>query len=171
MGWQAGDTLGMFAGFTANLIVDYLHSCSSGPCWSPSWRWQTASLLLPSLALAVLVYAIPESPRLYLRRGNYEGAFEAMCQLRETPLQAARDIFYANAQLQIESDHLLEDRDDNVVNRGEISRMDWQIVRYQLRVATLSSSNRFWRLVSNARTRRALQSACIVMVSQQFCGL
>lgn len=176
MGWQAGDTLGIFAGSTANLIVEKsIYGCNSSgttdSCWETSWRWQTASLLLPSLALAVLIYTVPDSPRLYLRRGRYEEAFAAMCQLRETSLQAARDLFYANAQLQIESDHLLEDRDESIRNRDEISRMDWQIARYQSRVATLSWSRRVRRLLFSPRARRALQSACILMVAQQFAGL
>lgn len=162
MGWQAGDTLGIFLGFTANLIVQYTRY---GPS---SWRWQTASVSLPALCLMVLVWAIPDSPRLYLKRGQYREAFDAMCLLRGTPLQAARDLFYANAQLQLESDKLLKhvDYDDD-----DLQGVDWKIGRYQARVRKIYWWNRVWALVSDKRTRRSLQSGLIVMMSQQLCGL
>ena len=162
MGWQAGDTLGIFFGFTANLIVSHTIYLDS------SWRWQTASVGLPALCLIVLVWTIPDSPRLYLKRGQYRKAFDAMCLLRGTPLQAARDLFYANAQLQVESDHMGCHTDYDV---KDLKGRDPVVGRYQARVGKLKWWDRVWALVVDARTRRSLQSSLIVMISQQLCGL
>ena len=162
MGWQAGDTLGIFLGFSANLIA-----AKATYSWSSSWRWQTASIALPALCLMILIFTIPDSPRLYLRRGQYQKAYQAMCLLRPLPLQAARDLFYANAQLQIESDHLLK----HINVPGDETVLLSELNRYQQRVKRLRWWQRIQALVKNDRTRRALQASLIVMISQQFSGL
>lgn len=162
MGWQAGDALGIFLGFTANLIA-----AKSTSNWRSSWRWQTASIAIPALCLMTLIFAVPDSPRLYLKRGEYKKAYKALCLLRLMPLQAARDLFYANAQLQIESDDLLKHVYVHPDETGLLPELD----RYQQRVKRLSWWQRISALVKNPRTRRALQAALIPMVGQQLCGL
>ena len=164
MGWQAGDTLGIFLGFSANLIAARVI-----PNWKSSWRWQTASISLPAFCLMCLIWTIPDSPRLHLKKGQYRKAYEAMCLLRRTPLQAARDLFYANAQLQVESDNLLDHIDLPVPDTED--KQDLQLERYQLRVRRLRWWQRFRDVFAKARVRRALQASLIVMVGQQFCGL
>lgn len=161
MGWQAGDALGIFLGFTANLVA-----AKATSNWHSSWRWQTASIAIPALCLMVLIFTIPDSPRLYLRRGNYKKAYEALCLLRPMPLQAARDLFYANAQLQIESDHLLK----RVYVPPDETGLPPELDRYQQRVRRLSWWQRLRALGQNDRTRRALSASLILMIAQQFSG-
>lgn len=67
------------------------------------WRWIMASTSVPPLIVMVQVYICPESPRWYMEKGKYDKAFRAMCRLRWTPLQAARDMYYAHKLLEIES--------------------------------------------------------------------
>lgn len=94
MNWQLFDAFGIFLGFTANLIL-------SGTGDS-SWRYQLASTSLPALCLLTLVWTIPESPRWLLKKGRYADAYASLVALRPTPLQAAAELFYAEAQIQAE---------------------------------------------------------------------
>ena len=48
------------------------------------------------------VYLCPESPRWYMMQGKYEAAYNSMCRLRSTRLQAARDLYYIHASLEVE---------------------------------------------------------------------
>ncbi|KAJ4358762.1 uncharacterized protein N0V89_003346 [Didymosphaeria variabile] len=94
MNWQLFDAFGLFLGFTANLIVS-----KSG---DNSWRYEVASAVIPTICLLTLIWTIPESPRWFLKKGRYAEAFRSFCAIRPTPLQAAAELFYANAQLQAE---------------------------------------------------------------------
>lgn len=64
--------------------------------------------LLP-IIVVLYIYTQPESPRWLLRQAhlgktcNYESAFLALCRLRHTKLQAARDLFLINYQLKEEN--------------------------------------------------------------------
>lgn len=66
-------------------------------------------MVLPLFVVAY-VYTLPESPRWLLQRarhGNkkkYEEAFNSICKLRHTKLQAARDLFLINYMLQGEEE-------------------------------------------------------------------
>lgn len=94
MNWQLFDAFGVFLGFTANLVFS-----NAGPS---SWRYQMASSALPTVCLLSLILVIPESPRWLLKQGRLSDAFMALVALRETPLQAAIELFYANVQIQAE---------------------------------------------------------------------
>lgn len=62
-----------------------------------------ASAALPAILCAILVWIIPESPRWYLSKGKVVQAYRSMCKLRFKNVQAARDIFYADALLALEN--------------------------------------------------------------------
>ncbi|KAL8756627.1 MAG: hypothetical protein Q9199_002814 [Rusavskia elegans] len=76
---------------------------------SLNWRLMLASPTILPLVAVAYVYTLPESPRWLLskaRQGktqNFEGAFSALCKLRHTRLQAARDLFLM--------DHLLDNEE------------------------------------------------------------
>jgi len=94
MNWQLFDALGVFFGFTANLIC-----ANIGPL---AWRFQIASAAIPTLCMLSLVWTVPESPRFLLKNGRLGDAYKSLLALRETPLLAARELYYANAQIQAE---------------------------------------------------------------------
>jgi hypothetical protein len=49
------------------------------------------------------VWFCPESPRWLIGKGRYGKAFESLCRLRYTKLQAARDLFMINALIEEEA--------------------------------------------------------------------
>lgn len=67
------------------------------------WRLMLASASLPAMFCAVLVWLIPESPRWHMSKCKYVEAYHSMCRLRFEKVQAARDIFYADALLKAEN--------------------------------------------------------------------
>ena len=98
MNWQLFDAFGIFCGFSANLIA-----YSTG---NIAWKWQIASAAIPAFGLILLILAaVPESPRWLLKKGKRADAFATLCALRQTPLQAATELFYANAQVQMEVEY------------------------------------------------------------------
>ena len=61
-----------------------------------------ASTAIPPLIVMIQVYLCPESPRWYIGRNRYTDAFKSFCRLRASPLQAARDLYYADKQIAVE---------------------------------------------------------------------
>lgn len=84
-----------------------------------------------------------ESPRWYIKKGKYINAYRSLKRLRNTELQAARDLYYIYAQLRMEAS--LVDRQTNYVTR-------------------------FIELFTIPRVRRATLASFTVMIAQQMCG-
>ncbi|KAJ5808285.1 hypothetical protein N7474_009554 [Penicillium riverlandense] len=135
MCWQLWTAFGIFLGFSANLAV-----MNTGAI---SWRLQLGSAFIPAVPLLVGVYFCPESPRWYIRRGEMNKAFKSLCRLRNTPLQAARDLYYIHAQIQIEA----------------------------TMVGNTNYAKRFVELFTIPRVRRATLASFTVMIAQQMCGI
>ena len=55
------------------------------------------------MPLWVGVYFCPESPRWYIKKKQYAKAYASLKRLRNTELQAARDLYYIHAQIEVES--------------------------------------------------------------------
>ena len=128
-------TPGIFLGFCANLAV-----YNTGDI---AWRLQVGSAFIPAVPLVVGVYICPESPRWYIKKGRYKDAFKSLCRLRNTPLQAARDLYYIHAQLLEES---------SIIGRNNYV-------------------TRFIELFTIPRVRRATLASFTVMLAQQMCGI
>lgn len=161
MSWQLFVAAGIASGFLSSLIV-YAVDIKYD-----AWRWQTASIILPLMCLLTITAVCPESPRFLLKQGRYAAAYESLRQLRQTPLQAARDLIYINAQIQVESTLLPN------ISRHDLSCSDSISGQFvlQAKVRKLSYWTRLTQIFLNKRTRRALQAACIVMTAQQLCGI
>ena len=84
-----------------------------------------------------------ESPRWYIKNGQYRKAFRSLKRLRNTELQAARDTYYIFAQLRMEAS--LVSKNSNYVSR-------------------------FIQLFTIPRVRRATLASFTVMIAQQMCG-
>jgi hypothetical protein len=93
--------------------------------------------------LLVLIYFCPESPRWYMKKSRYADAWKSMIKLHHYQLQAARDIYYISAQLEIE---------EKIVGKTNYAR-------------------RFAQLFTIPRVRRANLAAFTVMIAQQMCGI
>ena len=127
--------IGIFLGTAANLAV-----YNTGGI---SWRLQLGSAFIPAVPLAALVYLCPESPRWYIKKKRFQDAFRSLLILRNHPLLAARDLYYINAQIEVESDII-----------GESNYF-----------------KRFGELFTIPRVRRATLASFVVMIAQQMCGI
>lgn len=135
MSWQMWTAFGIFLGFCANLAVYNVGEIA--------WRLQLGSAMIPAIPLLVGVYFCPESPRWYIKKGRFSEAFRSLCRLRNTPLQAARDLYYIHAQIQEEAD---------IIGRSNYI-------------------TRFIELFTIPRVRRATGASFTVMLAQQMCGI
>lgn len=136
MCWQMWTAFGIFLGTCANLAVKDTGSIS--------WRLQLGSAFLPAVPLWAGVYFCPESPRWYIKKGRYAKALDSLKRLRNTELQACRDLYYINAQIELEAE--LKGAESNYVTR-------------------------FVQLFTIPRVRRATLASFVVMLAQQMCGI
>ena len=78
-----------------------------------------------------------------MKKGRYRKAFQSLRKLRYHDIQAARDLYYINAQLQVEADII-----------GKSNYL-----------------TRFGQLFTIPRVRRATLASFTVMIAQQMCGI
>lgn len=135
MSWQMWTAFGIFLGFCANLAVK-----DTGKI---AWRLQIGSAFIPAVPLAIGIYMCPESPRWYIKKRRFQQAYRSLLKLRNHPLQAARDLYYINAQVEIEKDII-----------GDSTYI-----------------KRFIELFTIPRVRRATLASFTVMIAQQMCGI
>ncbi|KAJ3948771.1 hypothetical protein N0V92_012998 [Colletotrichum tropicale] len=108
-----------------------------------NWRLMLGAPFLPAVPLLVMIYFCPESPRWLMKKGRYVAAWKAMIQLRNHPIQCARDMYSIHAQLQLEGQVLSKN----------------------------NYATRFTQLFTIPRVRRANLAAFTVMIAQQMCGI
>jgi sugar porter (SP) family MFS transporter len=135
MCWQMWTAFGILLGYSANLVLQNVGTIA--------WRLQLGSAFIPAIPLLVGIYFCPESPRWYMKKGRYEDAFKSFCRLRNSELQAARDMYYVHRQLE----------EEFAVLRGS------------------TYVGRFFELFTIPRVRRASLASFVVMIAQQMCGV
>src|SRR5258708_37317365 len=64
-----------------------------------NWRLMLGSAGVPALFVLAQVYLLPESPRWLMKKGRYREAMESLLRLRNSRLQAARDLYYIHVLL------------------------------------------------------------------------
>ncbi|KAG9257423.1 uncharacterized protein F5Z01DRAFT_645885, partial [Emericellopsis atlantica] len=137
MGWQLWTAFGILLGTIANLAVSNM-----GP---EPWRFQLGSAIIPAIPLCVLIYFCPESPRWYMKKGQYRAAMASLLRLRTNAVQAGRDLYYIHVQLELEHQY--------------IRRGSWNYAA------------KFLELFTIPRVRRATLASFTVMIAQQMCGI
>ncbi|EOD52051.1 putative sugar transporter protein [Neofusicoccum parvum UCRNP2] len=135
MSWQMWTAFGIFLGFCANLAVYQVGTIA--------WRLQIGSAFIPAVPLVLGIFFCPESPRWYMKKNKYRKAYESLLRLRFHPIQAARDLYYIHAQLEVEASIIGE---SNYVTR-------------------------FAQLFTIPRVRRGTLASFVVMIAQQMCGI
>lgn len=140
MTWQLWTAFGIFCGVCANLIL-----AQTGPI---AWRLQMGSAFIPAVPLLLGIWFCPESPRWLMTKKKHKQAYKSLLRLRNTPFQAARDLYFIHASL-VQEDILLEEAGFSK-NAGPITR--------------------FIELWTIPRNRRAAQASGVVMTAQQMCG-
>ncbi|GKZ26094.1 hypothetical protein AbraIFM66951_009966 [Aspergillus brasiliensis] len=99
MMWQMWTAFGIMLGYIASVaFMDVTHPTIPGF----NWRLMLGSTAIPPFFVCMQVYFCPESPRWYMMRNRYQDAYKALCKLRPSPFQAARDLYYIHAALQVE---------------------------------------------------------------------
>jgi hypothetical protein len=83
-----------------------------------------------------------------MTKGRHSQAYASLLRLRNSPLQAARDLYMIHATLETEREML---------QQSGFSKQDNMFVR-------------FMELFTVPRLRRATQASGIVMIAQQMCG-
>lgn len=117
-----------------------LACCSSGS-WDILLSGYATITLLFFLSSSSPVYT--ESPRWYMKKDRYVDAYKSFCRLRNSELQAARDLFYVHCQLV----------EEMAVLKGS------------------NYFSRFYELFAVPRIRRATLASFVVMIAQQMCGI
>lgn len=140
MSWQVWTAFGIFIGTCANLVF-----VDTGDI---AWRLQLGSAFVVAIPLVIGIYFCPESPRWLLKKKKVAKAYRSLLRLRNTPLQAARDLYYIHAQLVYE---------DLLLEQSGLSK-------------TGNFFTRFVEIFTIPRLRRATQASGIVMIAQQMCG-
>ncbi|KAF1816426.1 hypothetical protein P152DRAFT_388925 [Eremomyces bilateralis CBS 781.70] len=142
MSWQVWTAFGIFLGTCSNLAV-----AKTGAI---SWRLQFGSAFIPAVPLVLGVYWCPESPRWLMSKNNYNQAWKSLKALRNTPLQAARDLYYIDVLLK---------QEELLIEESTIAKSGG------------NTFTRFVELFTMPRNRRAVYASGIVMLAQQMCGI
>ncbi|BGP51893.1 hypothetical protein JCM10450v2_007853 [Rhodotorula kratochvilovae] len=102
MQWQVWTAFGIACGTATSLMFFKVGDPSGVAITGLNWRLMLGSAALPAFFVMAQVYFCPESPRWLIGRGRYVEAYQSLCRLRHTKLQAARDLFLIHALLEEE---------------------------------------------------------------------
>lgn len=85
-----------------------------------------------------------------MKKGRHAKAYRSLLRLRNSPLQAARDLYYINAQLV---------REELLIQESPTLKTHANMLTRSVELFTIP------------RVRRATQASGIVMIAQQMCGI
>jgi MFS family permease len=155
LAWQLWVAFGIMMGFIFNLIFEQASRKSI------SLGLVQGAPMVPAIALLIMAaFFCPESPRYHLMKGpNYspEKAFKILCQLRNTELQALRDMYAVYKSIEQENIGMNEESHAN-----QSPGFWWTIRDFFMQ---------FKQLFQQRRLYNALISAGTVNLAQQLCGV
>ncbi|KAL3438209.1 hypothetical protein BDV09DRAFT_205620 [Aspergillus tetrazonus] len=99
MQWQTWTAFGIMLGYISSVAF---MNVQSDTLQGLNWRLMFGVTAIPPMLVCAQVYFCPESPRWYMIRNRYHAAYDALCKLRPSKFQAARDLYYIHAALQVE---------------------------------------------------------------------
>lgn len=173
MQWQMWTAFGIMMGYVADLAFYRVPDLSGIP--GLNWRLMMGSAAIPAVMVCCMVYFFPEvslmmrppslfrktrltdgktsslknkkkkSPRWYLTKDRHLEAYHAICKLRYSKIQAARDLFYMHTLLEAERETM------DTVGRSYGAKLR--------------------EIFAVRRNRHACLASEIVMFMQQFCGV
>ncbi|KAK9458184.1 hypothetical protein V1511DRAFT_491971 [Dipodascopsis uninucleata] len=118
MMWQMWTAFGIMFGYIADVV--FYHVKDTHNITGLNWRLMLGSAMLPAVLVCAQVFFCPESPRWYMARGDHINAFKSMCRLRQSKLQAARDLYYMHILL--EQERLLKRGHNRIIEMFTIPR-------------------------------------------------
>ncbi|KAF3059180.1 Hexose transporter HXT8 [Trichoderma lentiforme] len=156
LAWQLWVAFGIMLGFAFNLIFTRAQSNET------TLALINASPTVPSLVLFIIaMFFCPESPRYHLTKGpnyNVQKAYTCMTRIRNTELQALRDIYLVYKSLEQQAMGLGDLDEHAFRSPGFI----W-VMRDFLR--------QYMQLFQQRRLYNALISTSTVNLAQQLCGI
>ncbi|KAH7245821.1 major facilitator superfamily domain-containing protein [Fusarium tricinctum] len=196
LAWQLWVACGIMIGFVFNFVISAATATlDSSPDSSldkhgsryHALQWIAAAPAIPVLFLLVAVCFCYESPRFHMRPGtpNYdlERAYNILIQVRQTRLQATRDLFLIWWSTRVRhsrqgtipsvAPHLSGRGGNSTANqRRTIMTLDSGLTYSSLvRLVMKLSADQFRPLFTRRRLRNALWSSCTVALAQQLCGI
>ena len=136
MQWQVWTAFGIMLGNIMGVAFGGLPN-------SINWRLMLGSTVVLPVIVCAQVYFCPESPRWLIQKDKIPKAYRSFRRIRNTDVQAGRDLYYTYVGVQIEKK----------INKNK------------------NLFIQFWELFSVPRNRRATLATWIVMFGQQFCGV
>ncbi|KAG1848848.1 hypothetical protein C8R48DRAFT_778779 [Suillus tomentosus] len=102
MMWQMWTAFGIALGDLIDLVFYFIPDAPG--VTGLNWRLMLGSAGVPGLVVCLQILFAPESPRWLISKGRYEDAFNELCRLRFSHVQAARDLYYIHVLLEAEND-------------------------------------------------------------------
>jgi MFS family permease len=102
MMWQVWTAFGIALGDLIDLVFYFIPDTPG--VTGLNWRLMLGSAGIPGLIVCMQVLFAPESPRWLISKGRYEDAFNELCRLRFSHVQAARDLYYIHVLLEAENE-------------------------------------------------------------------
>ncbi|KAF8549821.1 hypothetical protein OG21DRAFT_1514773 [Imleria badia] len=102
MMWQMWTAFGICLGDLIDLVFYFIPDTPGVK--GLNWRLMLGSAGIPGLIVCLQVLFAPESPRWLISKGRYEDAFNELCRLRFSRVQAARDLYYIHVLLEAENE-------------------------------------------------------------------